>query len=92
MDRITSAKNPVVKGLKALRERKGREAAGRFLVEGEVMLREALKCGLTLREALAEDDMNSAVTGDLSTWGDYVITTSNAPVKSGEMVRLADNS
>ena len=43
-------------------------------------------------EVLAEDDMNSAVTGDLSTWGDYVITTSNAPVKSGEMVRLADNS
>ena len=43
-------------------------------------------------EVLAEDDMNSAVTGDLSSWGDYVITTSNAPVKSGEMVRLADNS
>ena len=54
MDKITSAKNPVAKGLRALRERKGREAAGRFLVEGEVMLREALKCGLKPREALAE--------------------------------------
>ena len=42
-------------------------------------------------EVLAEDDMNSAVTGDLSNWGDFVITTSNAPVKSGDMVRLADN-
>lgn len=42
-------------------------------------------------EVLAADDVNSAVTGDLS-WGDYVITTSNAPVKSGELVRLADNS
>ena len=41
-------------------------------------------------EVLAEDDVNSAVTGDLS-WGDYVITTSNAPVKSGDMVRLAEN-
>ncbi len=42
-------------------------------------------------EVLAEDDMNSAVTGDLSSWGEYVITTSNAPVKNGDMVRLADN-
>ena len=56
MERITSARNPVVKGLRALRERKGREASGRFLVEGEVMLREALKCGLTVREALAEEE------------------------------------
>lgn len=39
---------------------------------------------------LAEDDMNSAVTGDLG-FGDYVITTSNAPVKNGDMVRLSDN-
>ena len=68
MDRITSAKNPVVKGLKALRERKGREAAGRFLVEGEVMLREALKCGLTLREALAEDDL-AALAEELEALG-----------------------
>ena len=56
MQHITSAKNPVVKELKALRERKGREAAGRFLVEGEVMLREALKCGLVPRDLLADAD------------------------------------
>ena len=54
MDHISSAKNPVVKGMRALRERKGRESFGRFLVEGEVMLREALKCGLTIRDVLAE--------------------------------------
>lgn len=41
-------------------------------------------------DVLAEDDMNSAVTGDLG-FGNYVITTSNAPVKNGDMVRLADN-
>ena len=41
-------------------------------------------------KVLAEDDMNSAVTADLG-YGDYVITTSNAPVKNGDMVRLADN-
>lgn len=41
-------------------------------------------------EILAQDDSNVAVTGDLG-WGDYVITTSSAPVKNGDMVRLADN-
>ena len=55
MDHITSAKNPVVKALRSLRDHKGREAAGRFLVEGEVMLREALKCGLVVRDVLAEE-------------------------------------
>ena len=56
MDRITSAKNPMIRALRALRDRKGREAAGRFLVEGEKMIDEALKCGLTLREALADEE------------------------------------
>ena len=40
-------------------------------------------------EVLAADDTNSAVTADLNN-GDYVITTSSAPVASGDMVRLAD--
>lgn len=41
-------------------------------------------------EVLAADDINSAVTGDL-TYGDYVITTSNAPVKAGDQVRMAES-
>lgn len=41
-------------------------------------------------EVLATDDINSAVTGELS-YGDFVITTSNGPVKSGDQVRMADN-
>ena len=53
MDRITSAKNPMLRDMKALAQRNGRQAQGRFLVEGEVMLREALKCGLRIRDALA---------------------------------------
>ena len=55
MDHITSAKNPVVKDLRALRDRKGREASGRFLVAGEVMLREAPKCGPAIQAVLAEE-------------------------------------
>ena len=68
MEHITSAKNPVVKGLRSLRDRKGREASGRFLVEGEVMLREALKCGLTVRDALMEEGFE-ALAGDLEAAG-----------------------
>ena len=41
-------------------------------------------------EVLASDDVNSAVTGELS-YGDFVITTSNGPVNSGDQVRMADN-
>ena len=41
-------------------------------------------------EVLAADDNNSAVTGNFG-YGSYVITTSNAPIKNGDLVRLADN-
>ena len=41
-------------------------------------------------EVKANDDSNSAVVADLSN-GDYVITTSSAPIRSGDMVRLADS-
>ena len=56
MERITSAKNPVAKKLRSLRDRKGRLESGCFLVEGEVMIAEALACGLAPRELLADDD------------------------------------
>ena len=68
MDYITSAKNPIVKGLRSLRDHKGRASAGRFLVEGEVMLREALKCGLVIQDALAEESF-SAFAEELSAAG-----------------------
>jgi len=55
MDRITSAKNPMIQRLKELKSVKARRREGLFLVEGEVMIREALKCGLKLREAVADD-------------------------------------
>ncbi len=56
MERITSVKNPLVRSMRALRERKGRAEQGRFLVEGEVMLHEALKCGLAIRDLLVVED------------------------------------
>ena len=68
MEHITSAKNPTIRELKSLSTRKGREAAGRFLVEGEVMLREALKCGLRIREALA-DEASAALAEEFAAAG-----------------------
>ena len=38
---------------------------------------------------LASDDVNSAVTGDLST-ADFVITTSTVPIEVGDQVRIAE--
>lgn len=38
---------------------------------------------------LANDDTNTAVTGALEA-GDFIITTSTAPIKNGDRVRLAD--
>lgn len=42
-------------------------------------------------EVLASDDNNSAVVADLG-YGDYVITTSSSPVKSGDQVRMAESN
>ena len=55
MDRITSAKNPMVQRLRDLKNARARREQGLFLVEGEVMIREALACGLRLGEAAAEE-------------------------------------
>ncbi len=55
MDKIMSAKNPLIKRMRDLKNAKTRREEGLFLVEGEVMIREALSCGLRLREAVADE-------------------------------------
>jgi multidrug efflux pump subunit AcrA (membrane-fusion protein) len=40
---------------------------------------------------LARDDTHTAVSGGLSSWGDFVITHSSRPVNPGDQVRLTDN-
>ena len=55
MDKITSAKNPLVQRLRDLKNAKTRRQEGLFLVEGEVMILEAMKCGLRLKEAAADE-------------------------------------
>lgn len=55
MEKLTSTKNPVVRGLRDLKDKRVREETGRILVEGEVMIREALSCGLKIHDLLAEE-------------------------------------
>ena len=38
---------------------------------------------------LAEDDTNSAISGNMDSW-EYIITTSTKPIESGDQVRLKD--
>ena len=55
MDKITSAKNPRVQRLRDLKSARVRREEKRILVEGEVMIREALSCGLRLEDAAADE-------------------------------------
>lgn len=39
---------------------------------------------------LASDDTNSAISGNLEPWGEYIITTTTKPIEENQQVRLAD--
>lgn len=39
---------------------------------------------------LAEDDANTAISGNMDSW-EFVITTTSKPVESGQLIRLKDN-
>ncbi len=59
MQQITSIQNPRIQALRALRDRRAREASGSFLVEGGKMVEEALRhaelrCALVEEERLAD--------------------------------------
>ena len=74
MERITSAKNPMVQRLRELKNAKARRESGLFLVEGEVMIREAMKCGLKIREIVA-DETREAFAGEFSGFARAAIVT-----------------
>jgi len=80
VEKITSTQNPLIRRLKALKDAKGRNETGLFLVEGEVMIREALKCGLTPEEALFEAD--SDVIGELKRKSCRVYLTSRSALEA----------
>ena len=81
MDKITSAKNPLVQRLRDLKNAKARKTEGLFLVEGEVMMREAMKCGLILREAAA-DESCMAFAQELEAQGKKVFLVTRSLLES----------
>jgi len=80
MDKITSTSNPLIKRLRALKDAKARRETGLFLVEGEVMIREALKCGLKPEEALFEEE--SRLSEELTKAGAKVFGASRSAIES----------
>jgi TrmH family RNA methyltransferase len=54
---ITSFRNPRVKALRALSQRKYREGEGRFLVEGIRIVEEALDCGAPVEQMVYAPDL-----------------------------------
>jgi TrmH family RNA methyltransferase len=54
---ITSARNPRVKRLRSLRQRKYRQREGRFLIEGTRIVEEALACGAAVETLVYAPDL-----------------------------------
>ena len=80
MEKITSTQNPLIRRMKALKDAKTRNETGLFLVEGEVMIREALKCGLSPEEALFESE--SSLIGELQKENCRVYLTSRSALEA----------
>src|SRR6185369_3649018 len=78
---ITGFSNPTVKALRALREKKHRKAAGRFLAEGLRLLTDARESGhlpetLVMAEGRGAHPLLSALETDVLAAGGEVIETS----------------
>ncbi len=63
MERLTSTQNPLIKELSLLHERKGRQEAGCFLVEGVRLVREAFRSGAPVVRLLADDEGMPILSG-----------------------------
>ncbi len=56
MREIISAQNSTVKQLSLLKDKKGREQAGLYLIEGEKLVADAMDCGMELELVIASTD------------------------------------
>src|SRR5450756_287387 len=56
MERLTSTQNQLVKELSQLRDRRGRQEARSFLVEGIRIVQEAFRSGAPILRLLADDE------------------------------------
>jgi len=85
MERITSARNPVVQALRGLKEKKNRQASGCMLIEGEKLILEALNAGLALRSVLISDEVltqNARLAEKLISYGAAVYAAPETIINS----------
>lgn len=79
MKRIDSSKNEHVKRWKKLHTKKGRDTAGRFLVEGFHLVEEAIKADMMVEYILMKED--TVLPATLSVQNQDVIIVSDAVMK-----------
>jgi TrmH family RNA methyltransferase len=60
---ITSPANPLLKKIRGLHQRSGREKSGLFLIEGAKLVNEALKKGLAVKEVVVSESFLKAGLG-----------------------------
>jgi len=65
-DRITSTANPLVKSMARLKERRGRTAAGRFIIEGGRELARATVAGVAIDQVVIAPDIADDADRDLA--------------------------
>jgi TrmH family RNA methyltransferase len=63
---ITSAANPYIQSLSKLRRRRGRDAAGRFLIEGSRELGRAIGAGIAIEDIILAPALASAATTEIA--------------------------
>ncbi len=65
-DILSSRNNPTIKWAASLKDKKGRESSGAFIVEGEKLTYEAISCGLEITHIFILEGKNEAVIQKLS--------------------------
>ncbi len=88
MNKITALSNPLVKEIKSLHSRKGRDKAGLFIIEGLKLVNDAIKAGLPVRliaynESCPVDYIHQNVDIEQYIFSDEVmkkVSTTDSPV------------
>ncbi len=86
MERLTSVSNPLIRELILLRDRKGRQEAGCYLIEGARLVQEAFRSSAPILRLLADDGGMSVLSGLLQLYPGPEPTW----VTSGILEKLSD--
>jgi TrmH family RNA methyltransferase len=71
--RITSAANPIIKEIRSLQDKKGRQAAHAFLLEGLRLVNEAVDSGAEIRYFVVSDSFSDRAVPVMSKYADVKV-------------------